>query len=58
MSLRVEVSGEDVANLSVTTGKNDTETGFHTYRIYQATLEPVFVLPYCRCSWELGELRI
>jgi hypothetical protein len=30
MSLSVEISGENVANLSAATGKNDTETGFHT----------------------------
>ena len=30
MSMSVKISGEDVANLSAATGKNDTEMGFHT----------------------------
>jgi hypothetical protein len=30
MSMSVKISGEDVANLSAATGKDDTEMGFHT----------------------------
>jgi hypothetical protein len=50
MSLSVKISGEDVANLSATAGENDTEMGFHTYRLYQAMVEFTLGLQYSRCS--------
>jgi hypothetical protein len=33
MSLSVKMSGEDVANLSTATGKNDTERCCHQWRL-------------------------
>jgi hypothetical protein len=34
MSLSVKMSGENVADLSVATGKNDTEMGSHACGLY------------------------
>jgi hypothetical protein len=38
MSLSVKMSGENVADLSVATGKNDTEMGSHACGLYWAEL--------------------
>jgi hypothetical protein len=38
MSLSVKMSGENVADLSVATGKNDTEMGSHICGLYGAEL--------------------
>jgi hypothetical protein len=38
MSLSVKMSGENVADLSIATGKNDTEMGFHACGSYGAEL--------------------
>jgi hypothetical protein len=38
MSLSVKMSGENVADLSVATGKNDTEMGSHVCGLYGAEL--------------------
>ncbi len=38
MSLSVQISGQDVANLSTATRKNDTETSSHTCRLYEGML--------------------
>jgi hypothetical protein len=38
MSLSVKMPGENVADLSVATGKNDTETGSHICGLYGAEL--------------------
>jgi hypothetical protein len=38
MSLSMKMPGENVADLSVATGKNDTEMGSHTCGLYGAEL--------------------
>jgi hypothetical protein len=38
MSLSVKMSGENVADLSVATGKNDTKTGSHACGFHGAEL--------------------
>ena len=45
MSLSVKMSGENVADLSVATGKNDTEMGSHVCGLHGAELSCIEYRP-------------
>ena len=45
MSLSVKMSGENVADLSIATGKNDTETGSHVCGLCGAELSNIEYQP-------------
>jgi len=47
MSLSVKMSGENVADLSVATGKNDTEMGSHACGLYR---EMIFHASFCESN--------
>lgn len=49
MSLSVKISGEDVANLSAATGKNDTEMGSHACGLFEGM---ILHTSFCESNWD------
>ena len=47
VSLSVEMSGEDVANLSAATGNHDAETCCHGRRLHERMIAHTFILRTC-----------
>ena len=53
MSLSVEMSGEDVANLSAATGNHDAETCCHGRRLYERMITHTLFCEPATCGSQL-----